>query len=1179
MSKKLLALLLALVMIVGSFTSVLADPAKEPVKEDKKTEEKAEEKKDEKSEEKKDEKSEEKKEEKTEEKTEEKKEEVKDEYLAKAIEVLKKAGFISGYSKDSDDFKVEKNVTRAEFASMIVRAKGLEASAKALANLPTGFKDVPANLWANGYIAVAKQQGFVNGYPNGTFQPNKQVSYQDMATMLTIALGKAEAGTVYPAGYIVKAQQLGLFKNVDVPAYTDMATRGNVFKMLYNMITSKEFGERKIVKAIVLENKRVENLADDEITVEVLKVVQAANWVQDNREKKGDQHTYKLDKDLKLDAEDLLGKVIDITTNKDDQIVNVTVDKTFDYVEGHIDDVTPKTITVNDTKYTVDFDERYDSRDERIFRTYLNNKNYAYRDFAEDYKKQYDFVRFTVKNGKVIFIDAYQFYDIAPVAEVKDGNVFYYDDTRNKDAVNAKITQAPKLTGDIIFKSGNVYSVGERKEIVKDDVLHFYENYRINTNIKCAIVRKDAKVQTKLVKTHLDKWSTQWAVGEKDEYWLNEDAPYRLIASYEGKYFDVITSRHQLKKLIGENVKLLVALDGSAQLIQSDKAWKDGIHAVKRITSAGEVNLLPPRTDAFWAKETRKTNYIALRKIVNNYRLLDFKYDDIVYYEGSEENEIGAMGLVLPKNNMLGDNDKLIEGYADNFQKAAITSRYITCGLKDYRYFENVNAYYVDKRGNLQNIPDFAAFAKDQKDNAKLEAYVMSEGKLKKTLEGLELELYNFLSTSEEIANIVVFKNAVEKIGVKTVYAVVADKWTKYTDAPTTDVRFVDADGKVYDVELDFRFGIRNFVKGDIVKLNLDKTTLEKDQLKGYVEKVVIYADSEKSPWYSIKTLRPRDTYMIGEKERYFTKDTQIFNKEYGNEVQVAYEDDTNFVLAIRYREAEQKADTYRDILDPASDANHLVLVGKDNKQRAYGVTANTEFRDKANKILGFGSSYLMQATTGFKALYLNGEVEVTLDPTGRFALLVKGLRDQATIISDDLDAAQKAVEKLGARKYDFGSAEATNKAAFKVEAEDAIKKAGLADKVEVDTVTVNSNKLDTVIKSKVDSTKTITAHNDYSVQAEKDANQAKADLVKKLANNGRVSFKKPYVEATAKSEIVKEIKAKLTIAKAGFTVEAANIGTLTPVDANAYKFEVTIGTAPNEGKVELTFDVILTDD
>ena len=150
MSKKLLALLLAMIMIVGSFTSVLAETT--AAADDKKAEEvKTEEKKDEKSEEKKDEKSEEKTEEKTEEKKEEEPVKTEDPALDKAIEVLKKAGFITGYSADSDDFKVEKNVKRSEFASMIVRAMGLEKSAQSLATIPTGFKDVPANHWANGY--------------------------------------------------------------------------------------------------------------------------------------------------------------------------------------------------------------------------------------------------------------------------------------------------------------------------------------------------------------------------------------------------------------------------------------------------------------------------------------------------------------------------------------------------------------------------------------------------------------------------------------------------------------------------------------------------------------------------------------------------------------------------------------------------------------------------------------------------------------------------------------------------------------------------------------------------------------------------------------------------------------------------------------------------------------------
>ena len=937
MSKKLLALLLALVMIVGSFTSVLAEPAKEPVKEDKKTEEKAEEKKDEKSEEKKDEKSEEKKEEKTEEKTEEKKEEVKDEALLRAIEVLKKAGFISGYSKDSEDFKAEKNVTRAEFASMIVRVKGLEDSAKALATVPTGFKDVPTNLWANGYIAVAKQQGFINGYPNGTFQPNRQISYQDMATMLTIALGKAEVGTVYPAGYIVKAQQLGLFNNVKPLAYTDMATRGDVFKMVYNMITSKEFGERKIVKAIVLENNRVEKLAENEIVVEVIKLVQEANWVGANRDKRGDQHNYMLDKELNLDAEQLLGKVVDITVDKNDKIVEIKEDDTYKYVEGQITSVDSKKFGIDNTKYTALFDERYDMEDERIYRTYLNNKDYKYEDFARKYEKgAYDFARVTVKNGKVVFIDAYKFDDIAPVAEVKDGDVWFYDDVRD-----GRVIKAGKLADRVIAKTSKGYQVTERKAIVKDDVIHFYNDY------KNAIVKKDAKIQAKLVKTHLDKYGDEFVVIEgkdnNDEYWLNYEPLFRAIYSYEGKQFNTIKGRVDLKPILGRNVKLLIALDGSVQYIDSDLAWSDGIQAIKHITSDGQVKFLPSKGDAFWAKEGRNTEYFDLEGS-NNLRLHSFHLDDIVYLNAAEKEEIGQMGLVLSA-----------EKYTAGLNWAKMDYRYITVGNKNYRYFDNLHAYAITRDGLVQ-IADMDKFIADNKNNADLMAYVMTEDGLRARFKELEIEYYNFLTEATGIANIVVFKGAKSVTKTKVVYAEVTDKYNR-------TVRFKDANGVYYDVEI-ISGGLKDaqYVSGDIVELRITDATKDEDVKKGYVKQVVIKKDQ---PLVSIRDLKIRDAYDIndgtGSKEKYFDRDTQIFNRQLGDWAQVYYdEDDTNFVRVVRYFDGQKEQSTKNLLLGKITRPDQMILGSRKAGQTIldpsyFYITTRTEFYGAGRYYMGMG--------------------------------------------------------------------------------------------------------------------------------------------------------------------------------------------------------------------------------
>lgn len=1133
MSKKLLALLLAMIMIVGSFTSVLAEtttPADDKKAEEVKTEDK------------KDEKSEEKTEEKTEEKKEEEPVKTEDPALDKAIEVLKKAGFITGYSADSDDFKVEKNVKRSEFASMIVRAMGLEASAKALATIPTGFKDVPTNHWANGYIAVAKQQGFVNGYTDGTFRPDRQISYQDMATMLTIALGQAEVGTVYPAGYIVKAQQLGLFNNVNVPAYTDMATRGNVFKMLYNMITSKEFGQRKIVKAIVLENSRVEKMNDDEIVVEVIKVVQEANWVGANRDKRGDQHKYVLDKDLKLDAEELLGKVVDITVNKDDKIVDVTVDKTYDYKEGQITSVDYKKFGLDKTKYTALFDERYDREDERIYRTYLNNKDYKYEDFSKDYKEgKYDFARVTVKNGKVVFIDAYKFDDIAPVAEVKDGDVWYYDDLRD-----GRVVKAGKLSNRIITKTSKGYEVAERKAIVKDDVIHFYNDY------KNAIVRKDAKLEAKLVKTHLDRFGDEYVVIEgkenNDEYWLNYTRPFRAVYSYEGKQFNVITAREQLKPILGRNVKLLIALDGSVQYIDSDLAWSDGIQAIKQITTYGDVKFLPSKGEAFWAKEGRGTEYLDVFGDSNNLRLHNgFAEEDIVYLSAAEKEEIGLMARIVSAKT-----------YKAGLDWASMNYRYITVGNKNYRYFDNLHAYAITKSG-LTQIADMDKFIADNKNNIDLKAYVVSENALRERFEHLEIPYYNFLTNAEGIANIVVFANAKSVTKTNTVYAEVLDKYNT-----TTSARFRDAQGVYYDVDL-IPGGIKHtmYTAGDIVELHITDATKDADVKKGYVKKVVIKHDQE---LVSIKDLKYRDAYDINGVQKYFDRDTQIFNRQLGDWVQVYYdEDDGNFVRVIRYFErntnpvVKNAVNIFKNF---GTNPLQFELVDADGKNNVvYTVNARTWFVGSNGKDYGYGETGL----TKFAAAYTNGEVKVEYDERtnydGKTALKVTGLRMpeeiKAAKAEADLKAAKAEIEALGMQKFastvtDITSEYRTRIASILLKYDDVISRIRIEDNKLVVELT---NPATTKVEYARNEFKKLTADEEKVEEAKKAA--AAENLLKRVAREleGKtVRLGQAYVDAVAKAVITANID-KLAYAKD----QGVKVDSVTEKDAAKKEYKVVI--------------------
>ena len=54
------------------------------------------------------------------------------------------------------------------------------------------FSDVPANHWAHSYISRAATEGLVNGTGDGTFQPERNVTYSEWFTMLTRLFYQAE---------------------------------------------------------------------------------------------------------------------------------------------------------------------------------------------------------------------------------------------------------------------------------------------------------------------------------------------------------------------------------------------------------------------------------------------------------------------------------------------------------------------------------------------------------------------------------------------------------------------------------------------------------------------------------------------------------------------------------------------------------------------------------------------------------------------------------------------------------------------------------------------------------------------------------------------------------------------------------------------------------------------------
>ncbi len=104
-----------------------------------------------------------------------------------AIKVLVKKGIVNGKSDSS--FDPDNTMTRAEFATIIVKALGLE-----LKNT-SAFSDVREEDWFYGYVGGAYDCRIINGVGEEKFNPHGTITRQESAVMLSRAatyLGLAE---------------------------------------------------------------------------------------------------------------------------------------------------------------------------------------------------------------------------------------------------------------------------------------------------------------------------------------------------------------------------------------------------------------------------------------------------------------------------------------------------------------------------------------------------------------------------------------------------------------------------------------------------------------------------------------------------------------------------------------------------------------------------------------------------------------------------------------------------------------------------------------------------------------------------------------------------------------------------------------------------------------------------
>ncbi|MEG1917016.1 MAG: S-layer homology domain-containing protein [Oscillospiraceae bacterium] len=190
---------------------------------------------------------------------------VRDSDTAAAVEVLRMLGAVGGYGDGT--FHPDTKLTRAQFCKMAALVMGSEEKAAQYKNY-TIFPDVKASYWAAGYInyAVRGEQvagggaggatggtgggtpapvrrGIISGFADGSFGPEKTLTYGQAVTILMRMLKyeDTDVGAVWPQGYLSTADSIHLTAGLNLSA-NDPVTRGQAARLFANLLATPQKG-------------------------------------------------------------------------------------------------------------------------------------------------------------------------------------------------------------------------------------------------------------------------------------------------------------------------------------------------------------------------------------------------------------------------------------------------------------------------------------------------------------------------------------------------------------------------------------------------------------------------------------------------------------------------------------------------------------------------------------------------------------------------------------------------------------------------------------------------------------------------------------------------------------------------------------------------------------------------
>lgn len=149
-----------------------------------------------------------------------------------ALTYVKNQGIFTGYPDGT--FKPDQVINRAETVKVIT--EGFDLNMLPDPSDKLGFSDVVLHEWYMPYLATAKSEGVIQGYPDGTFKPEQTVNYVELIKVFfetaDVTLPATSSSDAWYQKYLTYA------KDNNYLTYTDLTAgmkRSDVAKLFYQL--------------------------------------------------------------------------------------------------------------------------------------------------------------------------------------------------------------------------------------------------------------------------------------------------------------------------------------------------------------------------------------------------------------------------------------------------------------------------------------------------------------------------------------------------------------------------------------------------------------------------------------------------------------------------------------------------------------------------------------------------------------------------------------------------------------------------------------------------------------------------------------------------------------------------------------------------------------------------------